>query len=83
MTDSKLAARWMTDDGKTLSEEIVARLLAGRPLTELGLGEHDGRVDLRGLPMPQPQRLQRLNAIAIQQMKLLVNDVGVKKLGGK
>jgi hypothetical protein len=33
--------------------------------------------------MPQPERLQRLNAIAIQQMKLLANDVGVKKLEGR
>jgi hypothetical protein len=31
----------------------------------------------------QPERLQKLNAIAIQQMKLLINDTGVKKLGGK
>ena len=31
--------------------------------------------------MSQPQRLQKLNAIAIQQMKLLVSDVGVKRLG--
>jgi hypothetical protein len=33
--------------------------------------------------MSQTQRLQKLNAIAIQQMKLLINDTGVKKLGGK
>jgi uncharacterized protein YjbI with pentapeptide repeats len=59
MTDRKLTARWRTDDGKALSEEVVARLLVGRPLGDLGLGEHDGRVDLRGLPMPQPQRLRR------------------------
>jgi hypothetical protein len=32
---------------------------------------------------PQAQRLKRLNEIAIQQMKLLVEDVGVKRLGGK
>jgi uncharacterized protein YjbI with pentapeptide repeats len=38
---------------------VVARLLAGLPLDDLGLGECDGRVDLRGLPFPQPERLGR------------------------
>ena len=60
MTDArKAAARWRSDAGKALAEEVVARLLAGRPLDGLELGEHDGRVDLRGLPFPQPQRLRR------------------------
>lgn len=60
MTDArKAAARWRSDAGKALAEEVVARLLAGRSLDGLELGEHDGRVDLRGLPFPQPQRLRR------------------------
>lgn len=33
--------------------------------------------------LPQAARLKKLNQIAIQQMKLLVDDVGVKRLGGK
>jgi len=33
--------------------------------------------------LPQPQRLVKLNQIAIQQMQLLINDAGVKKLGVK
>ncbi len=33
--------------------------------------------------LEQSERLQKLNQIAIQQMKLLVEDRGVKKLGGK
>jgi hypothetical protein len=33
--------------------------------------------------LPQPERLSRLNNIAIQQMKLLINDSGVKLLKGK
>ncbi len=32
--------------------------------------------------MSQAARLKKLNQIAIQQMKLLVDDIGVKKLGG-
>jgi hypothetical protein len=31
----------------------------------------------------QPDRLKKLNEIAIQQMKLLAGDTGVKRLGGK
>jgi len=33
--------------------------------------------------IPQPERLQKLNRIAIQQMKLLTDDVRVMKLDGK
>lgn len=33
--------------------------------------------------MPQPERLQKLNRIAIQQMKLLTDDVRILKLGGE
>ncbi|MDQ2827339.1 MAG: hypothetical protein M3Y04_10345 [Actinomycetota bacterium] len=57
--DRHPAARWRTDAGTALAEEVVARLLAGRPLDDLELGELEGRVDLRGLPFPQPQRLRR------------------------
>lgn len=32
---------------------------------------------------PQPERLKKLNRIAIRQMELLTEDSGVKKLGGK
>jgi hypothetical protein len=33
--------------------------------------------------LPQAQRLKKLNDIAIQQMRLLIDDTGVKRLGGK
>jgi hypothetical protein len=33
--------------------------------------------------LPQPERLMRLNQTAIQQMRLLVEDRAVKKLGGE
>jgi hypothetical protein len=33
--------------------------------------------------IPQPDRLRKLNAIAIEQMKILVNDVGIKRLRGR
>jgi uncharacterized protein YjbI with pentapeptide repeats len=54
-----LVERWTTENGRTVAEEVLARLMAGRPLTDLALGGHEGRVDLRGLPALQPRRLQR------------------------
>jgi uncharacterized protein YjbI with pentapeptide repeats len=51
--------RWRTAEGQALSEEVLARLVAGRPLGGLGLGEVEGRIDLRGLPAPVPRRLAR------------------------
>lgn len=51
--------RWSGPEGQSLTEEVFARLLAGRPLDDLKLGEHDGRIDLRGIPAPIPTRLKR------------------------
>jgi uncharacterized protein YjbI with pentapeptide repeats len=51
--------RWRTAEGQALAEEVLARLVAGRPLDELGLAKVDGRIDLRGLPAPVPRRLAR------------------------
>lgn len=60
--DSGLARRWVTAAGRELAEEAVACLVAGRPLDGLGLGEVDGRADLRGLPAPVARRLRRFEA---------------------
>ncbi|MEK7813455.1 MAG: KilA-N domain-containing protein, partial [Candidatus Desantisbacteria bacterium] len=30
--------------------------------------------------LPQPERLRKLNQIAIQQMRLLTNDIGINRL---
>jgi uncharacterized protein YjbI with pentapeptide repeats len=57
---SKLEERWKTDDGKKLTNEILSRLVAGKPLDSLGLGHHDGRTDLRGLRLPSPDKKQQL-----------------------
>lgn len=59
-----LVERWHTSDGERLAEEVVARLLAGRALGGLGLGQIEGRVDLRGLPAPVPGRLERFESDA-------------------
>jgi uncharacterized protein YjbI with pentapeptide repeats len=45
---------WATPEGRRLASEILDRLGSGRPLVSLGLGEHEGRVDLRGYVLPAP-----------------------------
>src|ERR1051326_7559017 len=57
--DSGLRRRWETAEGQERADEAIACLLAGRRLGGLGLGEVDGRVDLRGLSAPIPRRLRR------------------------
>jgi hypothetical protein len=57
---SDLTSQWGTQDGKERAEEIFGRLLAGSRLDDLRLGEHDGRVDLRGIGAPSPERLKTL-----------------------
>jgi len=57
MIEKDLAARWTTPKGERLTLEVFGRLLTGESLTELGLGEHDGRIDLRGIAAPAPDRL--------------------------
>ncbi|MEV6110083.1 pentapeptide repeat-containing protein [Streptomyces sp. NPDC051940] len=56
----ELSGRWKTPEGRRVVDEVVSRLRRGRSLDKLGLGEVDGRVDLRGLPWPVPEiRSQR------------------------
>jgi uncharacterized protein YjbI with pentapeptide repeats len=64
MSNAKaLTARWRSEPGATLAEEVVARLVAGRPLEGLGLDEYEGRIDLRCLPAPTPRRLERFESL--------------------
>lgn len=46
--------RWMGASGTELAREVARRIQACGPLSHLGLGEYDGRVDLRGFVWPQP-----------------------------
>jgi uncharacterized protein YjbI with pentapeptide repeats len=55
----ELTDRWRSGAGGLLAEEIVARLVTGRSTDGLGLDEHEGRLDLRCLPLPTPRRLDR------------------------
>jgi uncharacterized protein YjbI with pentapeptide repeats len=50
---AELRQRWLTVDGQRLSSEVLGRLRKGKSLDRLGLGEHEGRIDLRGLPGPE------------------------------
>ena len=71
--------RWETAEGSHLAEEILARMVAGRPLDELALGEVDGRIDLRGLPAPPPRRLARFEAAGwfVEELGNLIKLQGV------
>jgi hypothetical protein len=47
MNRKALIARWKTATGQAQADEVIACLIAGRPFNDLGLDEHEGRVDLR------------------------------------
>ena len=78
----KTAKQWRESEGKANAkgnirdEANAAQLVCLSNLENLNaLFINDG--------LPQADRLKRLNQIAIHQMKLLVDDVGVKRFGGK
>lgn len=66
-----------------MAEEVVARLLGGRELRGLGLDKHDGRVDLRCLPAPEPQRLRRFETRGwfVEELGGLLTFRGVELVG--
>lgn len=54
-----LRERWVNSaEGRRLAEQVVAKLRANRPLRRLGLPEVDGRVDLRGLQLPDAPQVR-------------------------
>jgi uncharacterized protein YjbI with pentapeptide repeats len=48
--------RWRTPGEVLLEAEVLQRLATNRPLTDLNLREHEGRIDLRGLRIRAPER---------------------------
>jgi hypothetical protein len=52
--DKSLLERWTTPEGQRLVAEVVKKLQLGESLNPLDLDEHEGRVDLRGMPIPKP-----------------------------
>jgi uncharacterized protein YjbI with pentapeptide repeats len=56
MSTKSVGGRWRTTEGRQLAEEVLGRLVTGRSLSDLVSEERDGRVDLRGLPLPSPAR---------------------------
>lgn len=51
---------WKTVEGERLAQAVYSRLATGRGLDDLSLDEHDGRLDLRGFPMPDEQARQAM-----------------------
>jgi uncharacterized protein YjbI with pentapeptide repeats len=88
---AELAAgeRWSGADGLRLRDEVLARLLAGAGLDGLGLGELDGRIDLRGLPLADPAVVGSVpislpwqsSISAVQTLGQLVRFEGVRLVG--
>lgn len=50
--------RWQKSAGKQLAAEVWKRLSARESLNDLGLGEHDKLIDLRGIPVPEVTKEQ-------------------------
>lgn len=48
-----LKDRWQSTEGKELSHEVWKRLIAKQRLPGLPIEEHDGRIDLRGISVPE------------------------------
>ena len=63
--------RWQTPDGSRLAREVFERLIAGVPLSDLQLGEHEGRIDLRGLHAPDviKEQLPPFRNWSLQKLK--------------
>jgi uncharacterized protein YjbI with pentapeptide repeats len=59
---------------------VIACLIAGKPLKPLGVGEHDGRIDLRGLPAAPTPIGSRTKAgrFNVQSVRGRVSITGVR-----
>ena len=57
-----LRKRWREGAGAERAAAVLERLREGLPLDDLGLDEHDGRLDLRGLALPKPRSVRHLVA---------------------
>jgi transposase/uncharacterized protein YjbI with pentapeptide repeats len=74
--DDDLRSRWDSAEGVLLAGEVLGRLRAGDSLGGLGLGEVDGRVDLRGLPAPQPSPAARRNLAEVRAGRMRPEEAG-------
>ncbi|MCW2640506.1 MAG: pentapeptide repeat-containing protein [Dactylosporangium sp.] len=57
MTSRSTSSRWRSAAGAQLAAQVLGRLLAGESLDDLPLDRHDGRIDLRGFAVPDPEIL--------------------------
>ena len=79
-TLSAVQRNWAGTEGRGLADEVIIRLLSGKSLHGLGLGQIDGRADLRGLPVPAPSILgsEGFHGLTIREMGGLLEFNGVR-----
>lgn len=66
--DSK--ERWLTPEGRSLAAEVAFRLLHGATFEGLGLGHHEGLIDLRGYSLPAPSVIARTVVRGMEALEL-------------
>lgn len=71
LSNAEKRARWQIPEGVALAAEVLERLKAGRSLSDLPLGMHKGRVDLRGISVPEvtKEELPPFRNWALHQLK--------------
>ena len=69
------ALRWTGAEGTKLRDEVFGRLQAGKRLDGLGLGEVDGRVDLRGFRMPEHKGIEDVRLAGLDVGGALINTL--------
>lgn len=55
MSSRRAGRRWRDENGRMLAGRVLERLTTGGSLDDLGLGSHQGRVDLRGFVVEPPK----------------------------
>jgi uncharacterized protein YjbI with pentapeptide repeats len=78
-----LVSRWKTSEGEHLAREVLERLRRGARLDGLQLGEHQGRIDLRGMTVPTtaPRQTSTTSGWVLQHLSGQVVFDGIRLVG--
>jgi len=77
---NQLRDRWRTPEGALLTQEVFRAFLAGEDFHGLNLGEHEGRVDLRGLAAPEVRKLPPGTSIHLLEGQLVFKSIRFENL---